>query len=64
MHIDIGFDAYIREISIILNNLCLSYTWIELNFCRDDWEAFIKNASKPINEDNSKKIKSVIDRLK
>lgn len=25
MHIDIGFHAYIREISTILNNLCLSY---------------------------------------
>jgi hypothetical protein len=25
MHVDIGFNAYIREISIILSNLCLSY---------------------------------------
>ena len=25
MHIDIGFQAYIREVGIILNNLCLTY---------------------------------------
>jgi hypothetical protein len=25
MHIDIGFEAYVREIGIILNNLCLSF---------------------------------------
>jgi hypothetical protein len=64
MHIDIGFEAYIREISIILNNLSLSYTWNEINFCRDDWEILVKNTSKQLNEDNARKIKSVIDRLK
>jgi hypothetical protein len=42
MHIDIGFDQYIREVSIILNNLCLSYKWIELRYCRDDWEMLVK----------------------
>jgi hypothetical protein len=25
MHIDIGFEAYVREVSVILKNLCLSY---------------------------------------
>ncbi len=25
IHIDIGFDAFIREAAIILSNLCLSY---------------------------------------
>lgn len=64
MHIDIGFESYIREISIILNNLSLSFTWNEINFCRDDWEILVKNTSKQLNEDNARKIKSVIDRLK
>jgi len=25
MHIDIGFEAYVREVAIILNNLVLNY---------------------------------------
>ena len=25
MHIDIGFEAYLREVSILLNNLVLTY---------------------------------------
>ena len=42
MHIDIGFEAYIREVSLILNNLALSFQWAEINFCRDDWEKIVK----------------------
>lgn len=64
MHIDIGFPAYIREISIILNNLCMSYNWNELKYCRDDWEILAKMNANNMNEDNAKKVKSVIDRLK
>lgn len=37
MHIDIGFEAYVQEVALILNNLCLSYQWHELKYCRDDW---------------------------
>ena len=37
MHIDMNFSVYIQEISIIMNHLCLSYQWIELQYCRDDW---------------------------
>ncbi len=27
MHIDIGFEAYVREVGILLANLTLSYRW-------------------------------------
>jgi alpha-glucan,water dikinase len=64
MHIDIGFNAYIHEVGLILSNLCLSYSWSELKFCRDDWEILVKVVAKDLREDNAKKVKSVIDRLK
>ena len=64
MHIDIGFDAYIREVSVLLNNLALSYQWDEIKFCRDDWNSLVQSLSKSMNEDNARKVKSVIDRLK
>ena len=61
MHIDIGFQAYLREVSIILNNLKLSYNWSEMRYLRDDWDNLVKG---DLNEDNARKIKSVIDRCK
>jgi alpha-glucan,water dikinase len=64
MHIDIGFDSYVREVSIILNNLALSYQWDEIKYCRDDWNVLVQMLSKNMNEDNARKVKSVIDRLK
>lgn len=64
MHIDIGFDQYIREISIILNNLCLSFNWNELKYCRDDWEILVRVMARDLHEDNARKVKSVMDRLK
>jgi hypothetical protein len=64
MHIDIGFQAYVREVSIILNNLCLSYDWAELGYCRDDWNLLVGVMSRDLHEDNARKVKSVIDRLK
>ena len=64
MHIDIGFNAYIKEISNILNNLCLSYRWNELKVCRDDWDMLVRVMSNDMKEDNARKIKSVIDRVK
>jgi hypothetical protein len=54
----------VREVSIILQNLCLSYTWKELKFCKDDWEILVRVISKDLHEDNARKVKSVIDRLK
>lgn len=64
MHIDIGFDAYVREVSLILNNLALSYQWDEIKYCRDDWNMLVSALSRNLNEDNARKVKSVIDRLK
>ena len=64
MHIDIGFEAYVREVSIILNNLALSYQWDEIKYCRDDWNVLVQLLSRNMNEDNARKVKSVIDRLK
>lgn len=64
MHIDIGFENYVHEVSIILNNLALSYQWDELKYCRDDWNVLVQMLAKSMNEDNARKVKSVIDRLK
>jgi alpha-glucan, water dikinase len=47
-----------------MQNLCLSYTWKELKYCKDDWEILVRVISKDLHEDNARKVKSVIDRLK
>lgn len=64
MHIDIGFHGYVREISNIINNLLLSYKWNELRICRDDWDMLVKSLSQDLNQDNARKMKSVLDRVK
>jgi hypothetical protein len=64
MHIDIGFGAYIRELGIILNNLCLTYSWLELKYIRDDYELLVKMLAKDMHQDNARKVRSVIDRIK
>ena len=65
MHIDIGFEGYVREVEILLNNLVLSYQYNELAYCRDDWERLVMPLTRGhISEDNARKIKSVMDRLK
>ena len=64
MHIDIGFDAYVREIAIILSNLSISYEWNELNACKDDWDKLALKLSKSLNQDNARKLRSVLDRIK
>lgn len=64
IHIDIGFEAYIREAAIILSNLVLSYKWDELNFCKEDWDQLVQSNAKNMNEDNARKLKSVVDRVK
>ena len=61
---DIGFEAFIREGLIILNNLCLSYSWSELDSLRDDWEKLVMAIHKDMHEDNARKLKSVLDRVK
>jgi len=64
IHIDIGFEAYIREAAIILSNLGLSYSWEELNACKEDWDKLVQPNCKQMNEDNARKLKSVVDRAK
>jgi N-dimethylarginine dimethylaminohydrolase len=64
MHIDIGFESYIREAAIVMSSLVLSYKWEELSACKQDWDQIVMPFSKQINEDNARKIKSVIDRVK
>jgi len=64
IHIDIGFEAYCREIAIILSNLQLSYQWDELKVCKDDWDKLAQLCARDLNEDNSRKMKSVMDRIK
>lgn len=64
MHIDIGIEAYAREIAIILSNLTLSYEWEELRYCKEDWDNIVFGLIKNLNEDNARKIKSIADRIK
>ena len=64
IHIDIGFEAFIREAAIILSNLTLSYKWEELAYCKDDWDKMVQSTCHDMNEDNAKRLKSVVDRVK
>jgi len=64
MHIDIGFETYIREAAIFLSNLCLSYRWDELQACMEDWDHMVQHIAKDLHEDNARKLKSVVDRVK
>lgn len=64
IHIDIGFEAYIREAAIVLSNLVLSYQWDELQICKEDWDKVVQATCKQMNEDNARKIKAVFDRVK
>lgn len=71
MHIDIGFEQYVREAVIIMENLVLSYghQWTELKYCKDDLKVLVQNeiAKMPagrLTEDAARKMKSVIDRMK
>jgi hypothetical protein len=64
MHIDIGFEGYVREVSIILLNLALSYSWNELGYLRDDWNLLVRTLCRDMHTHNARKIKSVIDRVK
>ena len=42
----------------------MSYRWSELRYCRNDWNALAQTAARDMHEDNARKVKSVIDRLK
>ena len=64
MNIDLQFEGFIREGSIIINNLLLSYQWNELSVCKEDWDKLVQVLYKDMHEDNAKKLKSVVDRVK
>lgn len=57
IHIDIGFEAYIREAAIILSNLVLFYQWEELSVCKEDWDKVIWPIVKNLNEEDARKNK-------
>jgi hypothetical protein len=64
MAYDLGFENYIREAGQLLNNLHLSFQWNEIAMCKEDWENIVKPLSKDMNEDNARKVRSVVDRVK
>ena len=70
IHLDIGFDALMREVNIILKNLAMSYRWEELAVCQKDFELALRlagdlNSSNPaVVQDSARKIKSITDRLR
>ena len=64
MNIDIGFEAYIREASIFLSSLTISYQYEELGSILADWQNIVVNCAKSMHEDNARKVKSVVDRVK
>jgi len=52
MHIDIGFEAYVREVGILLSNLTLSYRWSEIKVCLDDWNNLAQGLCQGNNINN------------
>ena len=64
MHIDIGYEGYIHEVLLILKHLNLSYRWAELGYLKDDWNNIVVGVGKNLTEDNARRVKSVIDRVK
>ena len=64
MHIDIGYEGYIYEVLLILKNLNLSFKWEELGYLKDDWQNIVVATGKNLTEDNARRVKSVIDRVK
>lgn len=68
IHIDIGFDAWMREVNIILKNLAMSFRFDELKVCQKDFELALKlipDLNNPkLQMDSARKIKSITDRLR
>jgi alpha-glucan,water dikinase len=64
MHIDIGYEGYIHEVTLLLKNLALSFKWEELGYLKDDWQNIVVTIGKNLTEDNARRVKSVIDRVK
>ena len=67
MHIDIGFEAYVRQVGTLLANLTMSYRWQEIKMCQDDWKNLavgLCHGGNINNEDNARKVKSIMDRIR
>ena len=64
MNIDLGFESFVREGAIILSNLLLSYEWKELQVCKEDWDKLVSTVCKDMQQDNARKLRSVVDRVK
>jgi len=69
IHIDIGFEALMREVLIIMRNLSMTYRWEELAVCVKDLELAIRLTADLVSargdvQDTSRKIKSITDRLR
>ena len=71
IHIDIGFNALMREVNIILKNLAMSYRWEELAVCQQDFEQLalklidnLQSRDEATILDSAHKIKSITDRLR
>ena len=64
VHIDIGFEAYIRQGAILISNLVLSYGWEEIAACKEEWDGLVIPLSKDLHQDNARKVRSVLDRIK
>ena len=67
MHIDIGFEAYVRQVGILLANLALSYRWSEIKVCLADWRDLASGLCQGgniNNEDNARKVKAIMDRIR
>jgi len=64
MNVDIGFEGFIREASIIVSSLVLSYQWSELGSIKEDWDKLVVPIHRDMHEDNARKLKSVLDRIK
>jgi hypothetical protein len=64
MHIDIGYQAYVREVCLLLENLKLSYQWEELSVCKDDWDYAASLTDGIHEQDTARKVKSIMDRMR
>ena len=71
MHVDLGFEQYVHEAGIIMDNLVLSYgkSWSELQNIASDFNSLVQdelndNPEWSLSEDTARKMKSVVDRMK
>ncbi len=65
IHIDVGLANYFKEISLLLDNIIVSYKWREVEICREELQSRAVDASAcDKNYYSALKVKAVIERLK